>query len=172
MIKYEVGKQFPTSNQAKGMEVCRSETNSNFFDILYYIKEPTGSDIQIWKKGKLRYGVYVTADIPFFIVDFPASNWNFDVNTNIFKVKEDQRDTWLNSEANMISLFLIDADTNTLEAIRIISIEKNIAELYRDALEEQENTYNNAEEVDNKMRSILELITTEKMMQRCKIINL
>jgi len=86
---YEVGKQFPGINKAPCFETCRAQVNTAFFDIIYYIECPEAKVVGVWKDGKLRYGVYTREAIPYFIIDFPDADWNFDVNVNTFRIVDD-----------------------------------------------------------------------------------
>lgn len=171
MFRYEVGKPFPF-NFARGIEECRASVNGAFFDVLYYIKDPKPTDIETWRKDKIVYGVYVEAGIPFFLIDFTPANWNFDLTLNIFKVQENEIDDWLNGEGNVITLFLIDADSNILCAMRTISILSSVSEKIRDVMEKQTDVYSSSDEVDVAIQDAMQRLTTAHMITRTKMIRL
>jgi hypothetical protein len=166
---HETGKQFPISN-AKGIEECRASVNEAFFDVLYYIKDPDPETVIVWRKEPLRYGVYVKSDIPFFIIDFPYKNWNFDLSVSIFKVQENEINIWLSQKANAITLYLINADTNVLEAMRLIGIENNIADKLRHTLKDQIKSYKNFQQVDNEIAVISNRLSTTEMINSTSMI--
>lgn len=162
MIKYEVGKQFPHAKYLGKGEITVAMLNTAFFDVVCALGNISQSEKKDWKNGKLTVFLYENEDIPFIV--FAFDNWNFDVNININKVKADEMDCWLNSEANIINLFLVEATTGNLEAMRMISIPANMAERIRDICERQSGS--NDRDVNNKMNSILELVTTQTMISK------
>lgn len=171
MIKYEVNKPFPGINSMPGFDHTRADLSVGFFDIICFASHIRAEEIQAWKKGMLGYGLYVNSDIPFFIIDFDG--WTIDVNINILKIKNDEQiDFWLNGEGNIINLFLVDTDTNILKAMRMISIQMNIAESVRDILEKQSQTYETVDEVENRIDAINHAIKTKEMIKNCKMTKL
>lgn len=171
MTKYEVNKPFPYPHPRPGMEITLSELNEAFFDVKAYLSDPTPDEIRDWRKGKLRYGLYFQDDIPFFILAF--ENWDLDININILKVKKGEDiDKWLNAEGNIINLYLIDARTNILKAMRTISVSLNCSEGIRDVLEMQSQNYDSVQEVDTKIYEIQNSLTTHQMRSKGKMYKL
>lgn len=162
MIKYETGKQFPHPKYLNRGEITVAMLNTAFFDVVCVLGNISQSEKKDWKKGKLTVFLYEHDDIPFIV--FAFNNWNFDINININKVQPEQIDNWLNSPANTINLFLVEATTGKLEAMRMISIPAGMAEKIRDICEKQSQS--NDLEVNNKINSILELLTTQTMMSK------
>ena len=173
MTKFEVGQPFPLHNHARGIEETRISFNESFFDIFFYLKRAGTEDIKTFRKGPLKYGVFESQNIPFFILEL-GSNWTVDTSLNILKVKEDKIEQWLNSEANAITMYCIDADTNIILGMRLIGILPTVAEKIRDVLDEQLNMYNTrtANEVEAVINKILDNFTTEQMISRTKMIKL
>ncbi len=174
MLKFEVGQRLPLPLTPPRMELCHSSTNSAFFDIIYWIKneDDLQKSINIFTKSPLKYGVFVAKDIPFFVIDFIGKNWNFDVSTNIHKVQADKVDDWINSESNVVSMYLCDCNTGILYGMRTIGISQSAANYIRDTLEKQDETYDNANEVDAMINKVMDSYTTNDMMKKAKMYNL
>lgn len=166
MQKYEVGKPFPHQEYLSKGEITSAMLNEAFFDVVCVIRNSTREERQQWKKGSLTVAVFEQLDVPFFIFDF--GDWSFDVNINILKIKyEEDVNSWLNSEANTITLFLVDADTGILEAIRYISIPRNFAEKTRDILENQ--TERTKEEININITQTLATVPTKLMLKAAEL---
>ena len=168
MIKYEVNKPFPLPPPMPGAEATLSDITTSFFDVKCYMSEPTPDEIQDWRKGNLRYGLFELDACPFFILAFET--WNLDISVNVLKIKKSEDiDTWLNTEGNVINLFLIDAGTNILKAMRMISVPRNVAEGLKDILEEQTHRYDNRDQVEKRIAEIQHTISTDNMISRTKM---
>lgn len=167
----EVGKQFPYTS-ASGNDVCRASFNEGFFDVYAQIKSPSVSEIKVFKSAPLKYGIFESQNVPFFLFDFFQDGWNFDIPMNILKIQDDKEEAWLNSQANAINLYMIDADTNVLLAMRLIGIQNKIAEELRDILERQSGFYQTPEHTDRAIQSIINSFTTDQMISRTKMLRL
>ncbi len=165
MIKYEVGKPFPHKNYLGKGEVTIAILNTAFFDVVCVLSGISPNERKDWRKGKLTVCLYEQASIPF--ICFVFENWNFDVNINIGKVQPDKIDEWLNSEGNIINLFLVDAITGKLEAMRMISIPQSMAERIRDICEQQSDC--DLSEIDKTIQATLSGISTQFMIQHAEI---
>ena len=92
---------------------------------------------------------------------------------NIFNIKDDEaRTAWLNSESNIVNMFLIDARSNILLAARMISVQHSFAEKLRDILEEQANSYDSQQAVEGKIMVIQHTFSTADMIPRANMISL
>jgi hypothetical protein len=149
-IVISVGQDYPLHNKARGVEEVRLDISASFFDIIYYMPKPSAADIKTWSKADLRYGIFNFKDIPFFVAGFPASRWYFDTTLNFHKVKNsDVALPWLeNKEARNIIFALVNANTNKVEALRVISIEAGLASEIKDICQRQLEEYRTVEEVD------------------------
>ena len=165
MIKYEVGKRFPHEKYLGTGEVTVAVLNTAFFDVVCVLGGITSDERKDWRKGKLAIYLYEQSNIPF--ICFAFENWNFDVSINIGKISEDQVDEWLNSESNLINLFLVDATTGNIEAMRMISIPQKLAERIRDICEKQ--TENSNSETERILNATLAGISTQFMIKNAEI---
>jgi hypothetical protein len=171
MNVFKVGQTFPDENPVPGEEYAVSELNKEFFDIRAYFKYVMPVEVEMWQRAGIVYGVYVISNIPFFLVCFEHTGWKLDVTLNILKVQNDtQINEWLNSKNTVINLFLLDTLTNTLLAIRTISIHKEIAKLVRNVLKMQTNAYSTLEEVDLRIAGILHTLSIQDMIDRTEML--
>lgn len=171
MLKFEIGQPLPLPLlSAPGTEKCLTTFNEAFFDIVYWI--PDNDSSIVFARSKLQYGLFVANEVPFFIVDFPGKNWNFDVNMNIKKVVDDKLEAWLNGKGNIINLYLCNCKTNILYAMRMISIIPEVAEKIKDVLEKQDEKYSDSKSVDQVIMSVLDSFTTAEMMAKIKMYKL
>lgn len=95
-----------------------------------------------------------------------------DACINFLQVFQDKADGWLNSESNLINLYLIDAKTNILRGIRLIGVQKDFANLVRDTCEAQDSAYSTHTEVQSIIDRITANVTTEQMMSKIKMYKL
>jgi alpha-acetolactate decarboxylase len=165
MIKYEIGKRFPHEKYLGKGEVTIAILNTAFFDALCVLDGISANERKDWRKGKLGIYLYEQSDIPF--VCFAFENWNFDISINIGKATDEQVEEWLNSEANLINLFLVDATTGTLEAMRMISIPRTMAERIRDICEDQSSR--TFDQTDSLIHATIASISTEFMINNAEM---
>lgn len=171
MTKYEVGNPFPFPHPMPGAEVTLSDISTAFFDVKCYLHDIAPDEIKDWRKGILKYGFFEYDKCLFFIIAF--ENWNLDCSINILKIKSDEDlENWLNADGNLINIFLIDAGTNILKAMRTFSIPVDLSESVKDILEQQTEKYNNHEEVEKRIAEIQHSITTDEMIKRTKMYKL
>ena len=168
---YHVGQLYPDDNEANGEEKVRTQTSTVFFDVLYY-SPPDPECIGAWKKSPLRYGLFVEENIPFFLIEFPDMKWRFYCSLNFHLVSENHTNLWLNSTYNIITLYLLHYKTNTILAMRTISIKPAIAERLRDILETQLASFTSANEVENRIQRIQSRFSTSQMIKKTNMFKL
>ncbi len=165
MIKYQVNAPFPFAHPMPGADVTLSDITSVFFDVKCYMSDPAADEIRDWRKGKMTVAIYEYDKCPFFILKF--ADWSLDASINVLLIKSDeQREAWLNTEGNIINLFLIDSQTNVLKAMRTISV--NFSEQFRDLLEQQVEKFDSAAEVVKRIAEIQHSLSTDQMFSRAK----
>lgn len=161
MIKYEVGARFPHEKYLGRGEVIIAILNENLFDVLVCLYNVSVEEIKAFRKGRLEFSLYENSNIPFVIFDL-GNGFSFDVSIDVSKLTEDQQDAWLNARANAVNLFLVDAGTGNLIAMRMIGIDMKIIDKIRDICEEQ--TEMEPGEVERKISNIISVIPTETMI--------
>ncbi|OIN55733.1 hypothetical protein [Arsenicibacter rosenii] len=165
MTKYEVGQPFPHPEyRANGTEGAKIMTTSAFFDILFYSSQPAADRETVTKKP-LKYGIYQKDNVPFFLLEFNGE-FSVDAPMNINKVDNSAVEEWLNSNGNLVTIYLIDARTNIIHGIRAIGLRHDVAELMRDICEKQDEQYASVGQVDKVIDQISRTMTTEAMIRR------
>ena len=161
MIEYRVGAPFPLVQYLGRGELTIAIMNQNFFDVLVCIVNPTKVERQAFRKGKLEVSLFEKDKIPFVIFSL-ENDFRFDVTIEINKIAQ-FTDDWLNSNANVVNLFLVDAETRKLEAMRMIAFNRQIAETIRDICEQQ--TEVSPEIIATKIVTIQEIISSKDMIK-------
>lgn len=76
---------------------------------------------------------------------------------------------WLNSDSNVINLYLVDCNTKILYGMRMIGIQPKVADELRDILERQDEKYENWQAVEAMTTRIMDTYTTADMMKNTKM---
>ena len=164
MLTYEIGKQYPHKDYRPGREEIRAVTDHSFFHIVYYCTQPN-EDGPNWQKGPLLYGLYVSQDIPCFLVHLTGIGLAFEVTINVHTLADDLVEGWLNSDRNLVPMLLMDAHTNIIRAMRMLSIKPTIATQLRDCLEKQDIRYSDAQAVDKATDELLSRVNTQRLLK-------
>lgn len=130
------------------------------------------AEIKALKRGKLRYGVYVNNNIPFFLLDFPEIKMTLDSSFNIFKFEQSFADEWIKGEANAVELITVKAETFTVKGQRLMGIDLECMKQIKEVCIEQQKTYSNQKEVDNMLVRICDAVSTDEMIKRSKMYTL
>lgn len=157
---FEVGKLFPWEKYIGLGDTTVAVFNNASFDVVVSFVGPTQDEIKLFRKGNLKTGLFNYKNVPFLYFDF--SSYSVDVSLNINKLNDVEIDDWLNADANVINLFLIDGNTGILHAQRTISI--NYMEDIRDILEVQ--TQLSKEETDLLISEATYKYTTDQMQRQ------
>lgn len=166
MMKYEVGQKFPHEKYLNRGELTVSILNEAFFDVFVSLQGISSEEKRAWRKGDLKVCLFEQYNIPFIAFDF-GNGFSIDVNINIHHVVDDEIEAWLNSEGNVIHLFLIDASTGNLEAMRMIGLQDTIAEAIRDICEKQLDM--TIQEIDANLVRIMSVVSTAEMIKKAKL---
>lgn len=134
MIEYKVGERFPLKNYVDRGEITVAVVNDVLFDIVVSLGGITAEEKKAFRKGAVTLSLFRYKDVPFIVVDF-GNGFSFDVSIDVTKLTEEQQERWLNEPGNIVTLFLINAHTGVLEAMRTLGI--NFAEELKDICEVQ-----------------------------------
>ena len=134
-IKYKVGERFPHSQYLNYGEITVSVFNDTFFDILSCLYDLSGKEIKIFQNGDFQFSMFTFEGVPFICINFSGADLSFDLSLDITKLSAVQQENWLNSDSNVINMFLVDAESGILKAMRTFTIK--FSEDIRDILEEQ-----------------------------------
>ncbi len=139
-------------------------TDHSFFHIVYYCTQPE-ADGPNWQKGPLVYGLHSSQDIPCFLVHLTGLGLAFEVTINIHTLATDRVDGWLNSDRTLVPMLLMDAQTNIIRAMRMLSIKPGVAAALRDCLERQDARYADASAVERATDDVLSGVNTQQLLQ-------
>lgn len=158
-MKYEVGKLFPDSRYIHG-DMPRAIFNETFLDVAIPMDNITRSEIEAFKSKSFVAGLYKSGDIPFIVFKF--QDFSIDVDLNITLLTAEQQEKWLNQNANVMNIFLIESTNGILCGIRFVSV--NFSEELKDILEEQ--TDKTDSDINSQVVMIRNRVSTEDMLAR------
>ncbi|RYC66673.1 hypothetical protein [Spirosoma sordidisoli] len=164
MITYEIGQPYPHKGYHPKKGEIKAVMDHSFFHIVYYCTQPE-ADGPNWQKGPLSYGLHVSEDIPCFLVHLTGIGLAFEVTLNVHTLNIDLVDSWLNSDRTLVPMLLMDAHTNIIRAIRMLSIQPTMAASLRDCLERQDARYVDALAVDRATDDLLNSLNTRQLLQ-------
>ncbi len=165
--KYEVGAPFPKDNEAPGVERCASRLTSASFDVLYYINSATNREIRTFRDTLLRLHVWIYEDIPFIAVSYLGEDWTYDVTLTV--ATRDMKDvalTFISGEGNVVTLCLIDAQTNVIRAVRTLGLPEDAMKAIKDAGQAQLERYEDESEVLAVVNAVYERMSTVDVIAR------
>lgn len=162
MKTYETGQPYPDHNRANGQEKTVIQTNTAFFDVLFY-SSAAKEDAKFFGSDLLKLYLFEKENIPFICMLFPKQKFSLDASMNFHKVFEEGRTEWLQSEGNLITFYLIDCKTNILRSIRVVSVD--FAPKFRQLCKAQLEVYKGAQQVEHKINSIYMLYSTDNMIK-------
>lgn len=84
---------------------------------------------------------------------------------NVHTLGNDLVDGWLNSDRTLVPMLLMDAHTNIIRAMRMLSIKPNVAAALRDCLERQDARYIDAAAVDRATDEVVSSLNTRQLLQ-------
>jgi hypothetical protein len=164
MLTYEISKSYPHKAYYPGREEIRAVTDDSFFHLCYYCTQP-GTDSPAWQKGPLAYGLYIEDDIPCFLIQLTSIGLAFEVTINIHTLNDESVNNWLNSSRTLVPMLLMDAHTNIINAIRLLSIRPAMATRIRDCLERQDARYSDGQAVERATDALLQRMNTQQLLQ-------
>lgn len=168
MLVYKVGDVFPHPELKRvGVDAPRAQIVPNgFFNIVLHSTQP------LVDKGlasaSMHIGLYQKDAIPFVLLNWPGK-MAFEVILNVHTITDEYADAWLNGSGNTIIFFVLDAYTNVIVAMRTFTIPPVLAEKIRDCLEQQDQQYSNAVDVDLRMEEIMTDVPLQTMFERGKL---
>lgn len=165
MQAYQIGQPWP-SFFSPGYELCRAVFTPLFFDLVYWLPSYEAENIHLWQQAQVEYGIFISDNIPFFILHFPAKDWHTDVSLNMYAMQTELIAQWLGRHDTSINLLLCDCYSNLLLDIRKIHIAAAHAKQIREVLAMQKQEYADAFQVQKMTESIMRSVSTEAMMKK------
>ena len=167
LVTVAVGSPFYIANPAGRNDHITAVVQGVLFDVCCWCDGLKSKEVQAWKRGWLQYGVFVRDSVPFFLLNFPEVKWSLDVTINIIAEKEDNQPykDYLYSSSNAVMLYLIDAKSNTLKAMRQIGLDNITTDMIRSACSNQLERYQSSADVLRVINDTVQSITTEQMIK-------
>ena len=76
---------------------------------------------------------------------------------------------WLNGDHTLVPMLLMDARTNIIQSMRMLSLNPAVAVRLRDCLEKQDSRYADAAAVELATDEVLGRLTTRQMLKEAKM---
>lgn len=147
---YEVGERFPSEINMEGLQGGVGATwriSGKSFEIVFLVQSPSVQEIDDFRKGPFKFGVLELANIPIFLMKFD-SGLSFELFFNIALEREAGRELqdFLYSDANLVTLFLVDSVTFILWGIRALGMPPETIRRLKESCRGQLAKYQNAGE--------------------------
>lgn len=121
MEVYQVGKLFPHEQFCTGREQHVAIVTDRFFNVLMSLNRISKREKELFSSGKLSAYLFEQKGIPFLVLDF-GEGFSIDMSIDASMFDEEFRREWMASDSNLITLFLVEASTGVLEAMRMIAV--------------------------------------------------
>lgn len=167
LFKYQVGEVFPHPLPAGEGLVLQTLPNGTF-DAIAKLGKPSSKERTAWKQGMFRYGLFVSEDVPYFVMQFRDSGLELAAPYNFLKVHADQRLGWTEGEANAVTLHLVN-ESNILLAMRMIGMEPEMMNLFRQTVQKQLERYETWTDVEHAINSVSARYSTSEMLKSAKL---
>ncbi|RXZ78115.1 hypothetical protein EBB07_29105 [Paenibacillaceae bacterium] len=166
MLIYETNSTFPIKNPTPGQTYITTLLAVNSFDICAHIKDPTPSEIRVFKENDLFFNIYFEKDIPFISIAYSNSPWTYDCTINLAIENVETREAFL-QQGNIVNLLLIDAQTNLLIAIRTLGMYQDGMSAIKEACKNQ--LVKEGFEVKRDADIILNVNSTQDLIRKSQI---
>jgi len=121
MEVYQVGELFPHEKYCTGREQHVALPTDGFFNVLMSLNKISRKEKELFSKGRITAYLFEQRDIPFVVLDF-GEGFSIDISFDTSQFDDETRRVWMQSETNIIALFLVEASTGILEAMRVIAV--------------------------------------------------
>lgn len=158
MERYQVGQLFPIEQLCTGQEQYVGIPTTSFFNVLLSLRNISAKERNLFEKGSITAYLFEQEDVPFFVFDF-GQGFCFDIAFDITRFDQETLHDWLSSRGNGVTLFLVDAATGIIEAIRLIGI--GFADEFRAVCARQEGQ----KDIGARARLIQQAFTTQDMIR-------
>lgn len=170
-MSLKVGSTHPIEKAASEVRLSLAKENKEFLDVIFYNMSKSKDYPKAWEKANLRYGIYVEANIPFFLVDFPQEGKSYAMPVNLYDISANERESWLKETESTMNLFLLNAN-NIIEAMRTIHVNTSVASEIRKIGQSQLATYKDTNAVKGAISQVLAQKNTATMIAKGKMVSL
>lgn len=170
MLILENGKPFPDTRYRNQDGLAIVPTETSFF-LLAVVPQLTRDEIVAWSKGHLRYGIFVSAGVPFILLDFPTPGLTLDAPFNARKLDPAMAEKWAteNTDQNLIHMVLVEKTNYVVRAQRAIGAQPELVAFLKAAAAAQLVSGDSQRTIDARTDLIYRTFTTADMMSAGKI---
>lgn len=163
-LTFATNQEFPIPNPAGvGNDHFMLLTNTEFLTLAFYSTQ-ADSDLEYWNLGPMACGLFTSPQtVPVVLLTFLDEAASFCHPLNMYRLIGDERQPWLKSDKDTVSVMLIDADTGILRSIRQIQV--NWAGVIRRVASHQLEIYGSAEQVEITAQGLLERVPLDAMFR-------
>jgi len=159
-----IGKMFPVDPKGEGFIVMFRGAG---FDCVGFLGNLSDAEIEAFRTGDLRYGLFVFRDVPVFLVDIDTFG-NTDLTLNLAVESCETRRDFLDHKANLINLFLCDYPAGIVRAMRTIGIDYATMGRIKDVCRRQQD----GERIKGQIDEVYHRFTTKQMINQVEMIRL
>jgi len=124
-------------------------------------------EIENFRIGDLRYGLFVHDDVPVFLLDIAGFMFT-DLTLNIALESEDVHRDFFDHEANIINLILCDYPAGVVKALRSIGIDSDTMHRIKEVCRRQRD----GQQVRRQIYQVYQKFTTRQMIDQTDMIRL
>lgn len=166
-MKFEVGKHIE-EGVTKYLEGIRFDINDMGGSVFIKLSNLSTFEINSIKNGKAKFGYYEYKNVIFLLLKFENMNW-MDCPYTIYLSKNLTKLPEFNvGQGLALKIYLINADTGILEALRLIGLSNKFSELIKIGLEKQLLSDFNIYEYDENLCEAYKKYTTREMVSYSK----
>lgn len=161
MEVYRVGELFPHEQFCTGREQHVAIVTNSFFNVLMSLNRISKKEKELFTNGTLTAYLFERKEIPFLVLDF-GQGFSIDMSIDASMFDEEFRGEWMASDSNLITLFLVEASTGVLEAMRMIGV--GFADEFRQLC----SKHAGQTDIERQVRLIQTAFTTKEMMTHAR----
>lgn len=168
MKTLEVGKLFK-EGVIRYSEGIRFDITDSGCNLMLYFNEPDSAEIECVQRGEVRYGYYKENNVIMLLFKFGTLQWidapySIHLSKNLTELQEIKEGFGF-----AVNVYLIDARTGVLKAIRLISFSTRFSQMLKSDIENQkELTFEN---FDLNLNNIYRKYTTNQLVKLAKVID-
>ena len=168
-IHFQVGKPFPIPEYrelCQGIEQGLPVLTDTCFNALLFLNAE-GNDLHKFQENNIEYGIVAIQSIPLLIIRVNGLIM-IDSFLNFQKFYTPaQQQTWLESDANLVTLFAIHARTGILEGMRIIGVAPDFMKRLKFYAQQQIEKNYSSEEIDAIGHQLQAQLTPHDIWAKC-----
>lgn len=136
--------------------------------LLLFFNRPTEKEVESIKKGKLEIGFYVKDEVIFMLFKFQSLEW-MDAPYSVHLSNPFTFDDIEPGQGFGLTIFLVDASTGILRALRYSGLSTDFSFKLQDAILNQKNLPFDAVVYNQKFMSIYNNYSTSDLVQRADV---